>query len=47
MYNALVNIAIDYLVISRLQSYNIISKVVSFAYGKDVNDGKQEIAMNQ
>ena len=40
MYNALVNIAIDYLVISRLQSYDIISKVVSVVYGKYINMAK-------
>ena len=47
MYNDLVNMAIVILFVSRLQSYNIISKVVAFAYGKDVNDRKQETAMNQ
>ena len=48
MYNDLVNMAIVILFVTNsVQSYNIISKVVSFAYGKDVNDRKQETAMNQ
>ena len=47
MYNDLVNIATDFLMISRLQSYDIISKVVSVAYGKDTNGIKLETATNQ
>jgi hypothetical protein len=31
----------------RLQSYDIILKVVSVAYGKDANEAKQETATNQ
>ena len=47
MYNDLVNIATDFLMISRLQSYDNISKVVSVAYGKDTNGIKLEAAANQ
>jgi hypothetical protein len=33
--------------ISRLQSYDIISKVVSVSYGKDANKKNMETAKNQ
>ena len=42
MYNALVNIVLIW-----LQSYDIFSNVVSFAYGKDVKEKKSETAINQ
>ena len=38
MYNVLINIATDYMIVFRLQSYDIISKVVSVAYGKFKNE---------
>ena len=47
MYNVLINIATDYMIVSRLQSYDIISKVVSVAYGKCASKMEKEIAANQ
>ena len=46
MYNDLIDIAIDFNV-SRLQSYDNISKVVSVAYGKNRSKMKMEIVNNQ
>ena len=47
MYNVLINIATDYMIVFRLQSYDIISKVISVAYGKDTSEIKLEAAINQ
>ena len=38
---------IELLITSQLQSYDIISKVVSLAYGKFLNEKKSETATNQ
>ena len=35
------------IIVSRLQSYDIISYVVSVAYGKSINKAKKEILKNQ
>ena len=47
MYNDRVNIVIIFFVASRVQSYDIISKTVSVAYGKHVSKMKRQTTTNQ